>query len=89
MSDKIFKYGKNIIPARNMRLSHYDRDSQVNNPILGETSEAELLEFLDSLQEYYDLVVKEVGVGPIAFGGGSCSGDVLDFLKYLRGKENA
>ena len=89
VSDKISKYGDNIKPARNKRLAHYDRDSQIKNAILGETSEAELLEFLDSLQEYCDLVGEEIGVGPLAFGGGGCSGDVLDFLKYLRGKENA
>lgn len=78
-----------IRPARDKRLAHFDRDHQVNGSVLGETKESELEQFLVNLQRYCDEVGIAIGIGPLDFGSGSCEGDVLDLLKYLREKPNA
>lgn len=84
LSKKIFEYGEKIKPARHKRLTHYDREHQVKNITLGETTEEELSSFLCNIQKYCDEVGIAIGVGPLGFSGSGCKGDVLDFLKYLR-----
>ena len=71
-------------PARNKRIAHYDRPSQINGSDLGGTTEAELESFLINLQEYCDKIGRLVGLGPLDFSGGGCAGDELDLLKCLR-----
>jgi len=65
-------------------LAHYDRDHQIQNVILGETTEEELHNFLNDIQEYCDLVGNAIGIWLLDFSGSGCSGDVLDFLMKLR-----
>lgn len=89
IAEKLRKYGENIKPARDKRLAHFDREHQVNGLVLGATTENELDQFLANLQDYSDEVGNAIGVGPLSFGSGGCKGDVLDFLKYLREKQNA
>ena len=80
-------YGEKIKPARHKRLAHYDRDHQINGITLGETTDSELHEFLLNIQRYCDEAGIAIGVGPLEFSGSGCQGDVLDFLKFLRGNE--
>ena len=83
LSDSILEYGAKITPARNKRLAHFDRSHQVNGIILGATTEKELGNFLDNLQRNCDAVGLKIGLGPLDFASSSCSGDVLDLLKFL------
>jgi hypothetical protein len=85
VSEKIFEYGTKIKLARNKRLAHFDREHQVNNITLGETTEQELFEFLDNIQNYCDEVGVAIDIGPLDFSGSGCKGDALDLIKYLRG----
>jgi hypothetical protein len=87
LSAKLKSYGEKIKPARHKRLAHYDRDHQINDITLGETTEADLYEFLLNIQRYCDEAGIAIGVGPLEFSGSGCQGDVLDFLKFLRGNE--
>ncbi|WP_433924748.1 hypothetical protein ACN06F_04555 [Vreelandella sp. 21] len=77
-------FGAKVKPARNKRIAHYDRLSQINGSDLGGTTESELEGFLNNLQEYCDKVGRLVGIGPLDFSGGGCAGDELDLLKCLR-----
>ena len=83
VTKSILQYGRKIKPARNKRLAHYDREYQVKELTLGQTTEEELFNFLFDIQKYCDLVGGTIGIGPLDFSCSSCSGDVLDFLKYL------
>lgn len=83
ITNSIFQYGRKIKPARNKRLAHYDREHQVEEIILGRTTEEEIFNFLFDIQKYCDLVGEAIGVGPLDFSCSSCPGDVLDFLKFL------
>jgi hypothetical protein len=89
LSAKMKLYGEKIKPARHKRLAHYDRDHQINGITLGETTDEELHEFLLNMQRYCDEAGIAVGVGPLEFSGSGCQGDVLDFLKFLRGNEQS
>lgn len=84
LSQSIIEYGDKIKPARHKRLAHFDREHQVNNITLGETTEEELHGFLCNIQSYCDEVGNAIGVGPLDYTGSGCKGDVLDLLKYLR-----
>ncbi len=84
ISDEILIYYSKLKPARNKRLAHNDRNSQVNSIVLGETTESELNEFLVNIQKYCDEVGSAIGTGPLDFSCSGCKGDVLDLLKYLR-----
>jgi hypothetical protein len=86
-SARIKSYGDKIISARNKRLAHYDRDHQINNTILGETTAAELHQFLSDIQEYCNEVGIMIGLCPLDFNCSGCRGDVFDFLKFLRCEE--
>jgi hypothetical protein len=77
-------FGAKVKPARNKRIAHYDRTSQINGSDLGGTSESELNDFLANQQNYCDKVGYLVGLGPLDFSGGGCAGDELDLLKCLR-----
>jgi hypothetical protein len=85
LSAKLKSYGEKIKPARRKRLAHYDRDQQINGITLGETTDAELREFLLNIQRYCDEAGIAIGIGPLEFSGSGCQGDVLDFLKFLGG----
>ena len=87
LSAKLKSYGEKIKPARHKRLAHYDRDHQINDITLGETTEADLYEFLLNIQRYCDEAGIAIGVGPLEFSGSGCQGDGLYFLKFLRGNE--
>lgn len=84
LSKSILSYGKKLIPARNKRLAHFDKASQLQNGVLGATTEEELEQFLLSMQKYSDEVGKTIGVGPLDFSGNSCVGDELDLLEALK-----
>lgn len=84
ISKNIKDYGAKIKPARHKRLAHYDREHQINNITLGETTESELHDFLNNMQSYCDEVGNIAGLGPLDFSSSSCKGDALDLLKYLR-----
>jgi len=84
-SQEILKYGDKIKPARHKRLAHFDREHEINNVTLGETTEEELFSFLNNIQTYCDEVGIAVGIGPLDFSGSGCKGDALDLIKYLRG----
>ena len=89
LADALLLYGEKIKPARDKRLAHFDREHQINGLVLGATTEQELDQFLQNLQKYCDEAGIAIGLGPLAFGGGGCKGDVLDLLRVLRGSENA
>jgi len=88
LSAAILDYGEKIKPARNQRIAHYDRESQVRNIVLGETTEEDLFVFLNNIQTYCDEVGNAIGVGPLDFSASGCKGDVLDLLMYLKRREN-
>ena len=81
--DSIKNHGEKIKPARHKRLAHYDREHQVKGIALGQTTNEELLNFMQDIQHYCDLVGEAIGIGPLDFSCSSCKGDVLDLLKYL------
>jgi hypothetical protein len=83
VTESILQYGEKLKPARHKRLAHYDREHQVKGIILGETSEKELLNFIQDIQHYCDLVGNAIGVGPLDFSCSSGTGDVLDLLTFL------
>lgn len=89
LSQNLFTYGEKLIPARNKRIAHYDREHQVNDIVLGATTEDELHQFLANIQEYCDLVGEAVDLGPSDFTSSSCAGDALDLLKVLNRGKNA
>lgn len=84
ISDRILKYGKEVKPARDKRLAHFDREHQVKGVLLGETTEEELNGFLNDIQSYCDLVGNTIGLGLLDFSASGFSGDALDLLKVLR-----
>lgn len=84
LSSALKSFGAKVKPARNKRIAHYDRLSQINGSDLGGTTVAELEGFLINMQEYCDKVGCLVGLGPLDFSGGGCAGDELDLLKCLR-----
>ena len=84
VTKSILSYGEKIKPARHKRLAHYDREHQVNDTILGETTEEELLNFIKDIQKYCDLAGNIIDVGPLDFSSSGCSGDVHDLLKNLK-----
>lgn len=80
----IVEYGEKLKPARDKHIAHFDYAHQIQDTILGETSESELLNFLENMQRYCDLVGEALGVGPLDFSSSGCPGDALDLLKFLR-----
>lgn len=89
LSANILSYGSKLVPARNKRIAHYDREHQIKGITLGETTSEELDQFLSDIQEYCDVVGVAVGLGPLDFAASGCSGDVLDLLKVLERGKNA
>jgi len=83
LAESIFAYGENLLPARNKRLAHLDREYHFSGETLGATSESELNKFLNNLQEYCDAVGNVIGIGPLDFSSSSCPGDVYDLLSIL------
>ncbi len=88
ITKEILDYGDKIKPARHKRITHYDREHQVNNITLGETTENELFDFLKNIQLYCNLVGSAIGIGALDFSVSCCSGDALDLIKYLKNGEN-
>ncbi len=84
ISDSLIEYGKKIVPARNKRLAHLDRDHQISRTVIGATTEEELEVFLENIQKYCDAVGRAIGLGPLDFTDSSCPGDVHDLLRVLR-----
>lgn len=84
ISDALLAYGKKIVPARNKRLAHFDRDHQISGSILGATTEKELEAFMENIQKYCDAVGRAIGLDPLDFTSSSCPGDVHDLLRVLR-----
>jgi hypothetical protein len=84
ISDALLAYGKKIVPARNKRLAHFDRDHQISGAILGATTEKELEAFMENIQKYCDAVGRAIGLDPLDFTSSSCPGDVHDLLRVLR-----
>ncbi|NVJ47793.1 MAG: hypothetical protein HWE07_11725 [Cytophagia bacterium] len=83
ISEQLKEYGKKIKPARNKRIAHFDRAAQLSGQPLGGTSETELIEFLNNMQCYCDLVGNSIGIGPLGLSCSGCVGDELDLVKYL------
>ena len=83
----IVDYGEKLKPARDKYIAHFDYEHQVQGTLLGETSEPELLKFLDDIQQYCDLVGETLGIGPLDFSFSGCTGDALDLLMHLRRAE--
>ena len=84
IGSSILSYGAKLVPARNKRLAHYDRKSQLDGSVLGATSKQELEQFLRNIQEYCDLVGNAIGTGSSDFTSGACVGDVFDLIKVLK-----
>jgi|WetSurMetagenome_2_1015567.scaffolds.fasta_scaffold331553_1 hypothetical protein len=84
ISSEILGYGKLLKPFRDRLGAHFDREACLKGEELGGTSKELLEMFLKNLQKYSDLVGDKIGIGPLDFSCSSCSGDVFDFLKYLR-----
>lgn len=83
-SSQILAYGDLIKPARNKRITHFDRDCAVSGIVLGEHDEKALNDFLANLQQYCDDVGWAIGIGPLDFSASGCKGDVLDLIRVLR-----
>lgn len=84
LSELILKYVRKLIPARHKRIAHSDREHQINKAVLGDTTEDELENFLENIQQYCDTVGRAIGIGPLDFTSSSCEGDVHDLLKVLK-----
>jgi AbiU2 len=80
----IVEYGEKLKPARDKYIAHFDYEHQIQGIPLGETSEPELLKFIDDIQQYCDLVGEALGVGPLDFSSSGCAGDALDLLMHLK-----
>jgi len=83
LSKAILSYGKKLIPARNKRIAHLDKEYAFSDEMLGVTSVEELEEFLKNIQLYCDEVGRAIDVGPLDFSCSSGPGDVLDLIKIL------
>lgn len=83
ITNSILAYGEKITPARNKRLTHFDREAHVNKITLGETTTLEIHTFLNNIQKYCDAVGSALGIGPLDFSASDCPGDVHDLLTVL------
>jgi hypothetical protein len=84
LSDRMLEYGSKLVPARNKRIAHFDRKSQIDGCDLGETTQIELFSFLENIQLYCDFVGGAIGAGPLDFSASPISGDEIDLLMTLR-----
>lgn len=82
-SDGIMRYRNIIKDARNMQISHSDKETAMTYIERGAHTEAEALAFFDHLYKYVDAVGIAVGVGPLDFSTTSGPGDVADMFKAL------
>ena len=80
-------YRHYIIDSRNKPISHFDKQSIIDQAPLGEHSKENLDSFFRDLQLYCDLVGTAISDGPLDFNSTSCAGDVCDLLKYLKAGE--
>ena len=84
LSKEILAYGQKLIPARNKRIAHLDKEYAFSEEVLGGTSEQELADFLTNMQRYCDEVGRATDAGPSDFSCSSCAGDVLDLIKIIK-----
>lgn len=84
LDEYLRNYGQLLRPIRNKSVSHIDRETYVEERVLGGHSEKETRVFFDSLQKYFDTVGSAIGAGPLDFSSSSCKGDLHDLMKVLR-----
>lgn len=82
-------YGKLLKPARHRTLAHRDRECHFEGIAMGGTTNTQLKEFVQNIQDYSDLVGIQIGVGPLDFSSSGCKGDVYSLLQYLRKSQHA
>ena len=80
----IVGYRRLLDPARNRIVAHNDREAYVSQKTLGDHTEAEMMQFFDNLQEYFDEIGNAIGVGPLDFQNSAGRGDVQDLIMILR-----
>lgn len=85
----ILDYGELLKPARHRILAHRDREHHFKGIVMGVTTNEQLKEFVQNIQDYSDLVGIQIGVGPLDFSSSGCKGDVYDLLQYLRKSQRA
>lgn len=83
LSDVMHRYRELVVDARNMLISHLDRDTIIQGTTLGGHTKAEADEFLEALQGYCDEIGRAVGVGPLDFRHSPGAGDVIDLVTAL------
>lgn len=84
LSKTLLLYGENLIPARNKRIAHQDKEFAFRDEALGGTTVEELKDFLENIQSYCDEVGRALGIGALDFSFSSGAGDVNDLLEILR-----
>ena len=80
----ILTFGDLLKPARNRILAHRDYQTHSNNIVMGKTTNKQLLDFMEAIQTYSDLVGNQIKVGPLDFTSSPAKGDVVDFVNFLR-----
>lgn len=81
---QLSQYRAVLNDARNRVVSHADKVTFLNPSLLGAHSDRQLVDFVQALQRFNDLVGGALGEGPLDFRSTYGPGDVHDLLRVLR-----
>jgi len=84
LSNSIAEYRDILNGGRNKIISHLDKETVMNDLVLGEHDVEKVYQFFDDLQQYTDAVGKVLGVDPTDYTTCAGRGDVLDLIQYLQ-----
>lgn len=87
--DIILEYVDKLTDGRNRRLCHNDHEYIIQERTVCEVDEKVVNGFINAMQDYSDEVGIVLGLGPLDFSCSSCTGDVLDFLSFLKKAQRA
>jgi len=80
----ITSYGKLTKNARNKAVAHNDLQASRNGGILGGHTREEIDEFLQNVNQFTDMVAKQLGLDPLDYSVQAGPGDVIDLIKLLK-----
>ncbi len=83
-SEALHRYRDLLLPSRNKLIAHLDRDQVLSGGALGAHDEAEVGQFFENLQGYFDAAGDAVGVGRSDFMVLAHPGDAKDLVMKLR-----
>jgi hypothetical protein len=96
MTEEIFKYSEGLFRYRNLIkggrnkvISHLDKESVLDNQIIGGHAKEEVTAFFENLYGYVDAVGNATGVGPLDFRAVPGPGDAHDLIIMLRKAQNS